>query len=59
MLVTGLAQPVGVSTWKDTVLLNSNELLSWILLSTSSDDLDWFLADFSKEASNDFLNEES
>lgn len=28
VLVTGLAQPVGVSTWKDTVLLRSYELAS-------------------------------
>lgn len=47
LLVTGLAQPVGVSTWKDTVLLSEYSLASLQLFEMLSDDCEAFSPDFS------------
>ena len=47
VLVTGLAQPVGVSTWNDTVLLSAYSLDSLKLFEMLSDDCDAFSPAFS------------
>src|SRR5579872_5757586 len=55
VLVTGFAQPVGVSTCQDTVLLKSKELDSLKLCDLSCDSLPEAASDALPDASRDAL----
>jgi len=59
VLVTGLAQPVGVSTWNETVFSIAYSLASLKLFEMLSEDSEAFSPDFSKAEACAFSHADS